>query len=719
MLHGFRKIFTSFAIALSSVLLGYLLSQSQLIERWENQSRDVIFRDFQKPHDLDEVVIIAIDQNSLDHFQTNAKILWPWPRDLYAATLEYLQHCGAKVIAFDIILSSPDIDRLNMQAEHADSMFAFQIRKNGNVVLAAQMEDSSHSGSGEPFRNYSHPIEFNVPHDIVKEYPSATLPIYRFQKAMAFPGTVNFFTDDDGVCRNLQMLFKYKDITYPYMALTAALLYEDAHKIGFDHKSNALVLNDHRIPLRKNGRFEVFWYGAGGPGNTFHYVSIGQVINSYMQWKTGRTPEIPPEIFNGKTIFIGATAAGLLDLKTTPFSPLEPYPGVEIYASVFSNIIHDDYIRDFPIGGWLLISAVFLFLLAMVWQNFRIWKSGLLSIFFFALPLVTAVLSFQTRQLFIPLVFSEIAIVLTIILVLFVNFLTEGREKRLVKKVFNRYLHPAVVETLTENPEKVEMGGKEIEATVLFTDLQGFTGISEHFTAPEIVQFLNNYFEKVEQIIFDNSGMLDKYTGDGIMAIFGAPIETGEHAHRTCHAALDFKKLSALKIEAKNMSIPLVTRVGINSGLFVVGNIGSSNRMDFTAIGDTVNLSARLEGVNKIYGTQNIISESTFAFVEDDFVCRELDFIRVKGRAKPLRIYTVVNTTGLISDTEQSFLERHHEALSLYRDKRYEKAHSAFEELQKINPKDPVSKVFIERCTQLLISPELVDENGIFNITQK
>ncbi len=427
----------------------------------------------------------------------------------------------------------------------------------------------------------------------------------------------------------------------------------------------------------------------------------------------------PPELFRDKVIFVGATAAGLLDLKTTPMSPLAPFPGVEIYATIFSNIVRGEYIRTVPNWIWLLLTLVVIAGLVHLWQCQPAWLAGIVSVLVLLVSLVLALIAFREFRSFFPTITIEVGVILAILGVLSVNYLTEGREKRLIKKVFNRYLHPAVVESLTRNPEELEMGGKEIMATVMFTDLQGFTGISELFTPSEIVQFLNQYFEKVAQIVFENNGMLDKYTGDGIMAIFGAPIETPEHARMACQAAIGFKKLSALTIQAKGYDIPLITRIGINSGNFVVGNIGSSSRMDYTAIGDTVNLSARLEGVNKIYGTQNIISETTYALVKEQFLCRPLDYIRVKGRDKPLTIYSVMGVSDEPDPAIHRLLELHLQALDFYRQNDFIKAKEAFESLRAQFPSDSVAKVFIQRCEQLQINPHLIDAEGVFNITVK
>lgn len=714
-----RKIIISIAIAIVSVVISFGISQYSLIQRWEDQTNDILFRKFLPKNSINESVIIAIDQNSLDYFQNKFKILWPWPRDVYAAAIEYLNHCGAKVITLDILFNSPDIDRLNMQAKYADSVFAHQMRNSRRVILAVQLEDSTHIGNELAVDTFLVNPEFDVPTNITKGYPRASLPIPEFQEAVALPGVVNFFTDPDGVCRSVPLVFKYNEKIIPYMALASIVLYEKNLEVNYDITEKNLTIGHHSIPIDRDGFFNIYWYGSGGPGNTFSYVSFIQLIQSYLQWKSGDEQLLPIETFRDKAVFIGGTAAGLMDLKTTPFTPIEPYPGVEIYATIFSNIIRNDFVSKSHILIWGAISFFFLFILSLVWQKLKIWQSAIISLIFFSMPLLTAIFTFQKYKLFIPTITSEIAIILSIVSVLVVNYLTEGREKILVKKVFSRYLHPSVVEILTDQPEKVEMGGKETEATVLFTDIQGFTGISEHFNPQEIVHFLNNYFEKVEQIIFQSQGMLDKYTGDGIMAIFGAPVEDKNHAVFACNAALEFKNLSNLKIETEEHTIPLITRVGINSGRIIVGNIGSSSRMDYTAIGDTVNLSSRLEGVNKIYGTQNIVSQTTHEFVKDTFLCRELDYIRVKGRGEPLRIFTVVSKRKDSDNQLEEFLSLHKEALESYRKRDYKKATKIFKQLSTKDPGDQVAKVFLTRCKQLKKNPTLIDEQGVFNILVK
>jgi len=712
-----QRLIVSLIIGIIASLAALLSSKTMLIDRWEKQAQDMIYRTFYREIHPEDVVIIAIDQNSLNHLQEHQKLLWPWPRDVYAMMTDFLTECGAKVIAFDVIFSSPDIDRLNVSADYADARFAEAMQRSGRVVLATQMEDSTHVTKSDITGHFNIEAEYSGPESYIHDYSNLTAPIRIFQESMAIPGAVNFFTDDDGVCRRIPLIYRYENRVIPYMALSAVMVYTGDSTLRAD--GDGITIHDYNIPVDKDGRAELFWYGPGGPGNTFTYVSFAQLLNAYFQSQLGLEPEISLDIFKDKAVFIGATAAGLLDLKTTPFSPLEPYPGVEIYATLFSNIVRGEFIRHFNSIGWIVLSLLLLAGLCYVWQRFNIWKATLISVIVLCIPVIIAIYLFQNNLHFFPVVQSETAIIMSVIAVLVVNYLTEGREKAQVKKVFTRYLHPAVVETLTQNPDTVEMGGKEIEATVVFTDLQGFTGTSELFSPHEIVEFLNDYFAQVETIIFQNNGMLDKYTGDGIMAIFGAPIESQDHAFQSCQAVIGFQKLSKLSIDKAGKTIQLITRVGMNSGRLIVGNIGSPNRMDFTAIGDTVNLAARLEGVNKIYGTQNLISETSYEMIKDKIICREIDHIRVKGRDAALRIFTIVGEIDIVDNKTQDMLSFHHDALKLYQQREFIDATDMFEKALRLVPDDPVAPVFIRRCGQLLENPGLIDDGGIFNITIK
>jgi adenylate cyclase len=273
-----------------------------------------------------------------------------------------------------------------------------------------------------------------------------------------------------------------------------------------------------------------------------------------------------------------------------------------------------------------------------------------------------------------------------------------------MRKIFTRYLHPDIIETLIQHPDQIEMGGEEIEATIMFSDIYNFTTYSEGKHPKELVKDLNEYFNYITNTILEHNGLLDKYTGDGLMAVFGAPIPRKDHAYLACKTALLHKSFARKQRDNRPSSVfHINTRLGINTGSIVAGNIGSEKRMDYTAIGDAVNLSARLEGVNKIFKTQIIISNTTYEFVKDDFICRELDYLKVKGKNEPTRIYELLDFKDKLS--EYGWIAEYHSALDLYRKGEFARAKEAFDALYNSDLKDYPSQTMSERCGYLIANP--------------
>jgi adenylate cyclase len=311
---------------------------------------------------------------------------------------------------------------------------------------------------------------------------------------------------------------------------------------------------------------------------------------------------------------------------------------------------------------------------------------------------------FYQRMLWIRIVGPDIVILTTFAISAVTNYATEGKQRRELRRAFNRYLSPQVVTEVLENNEQVELGGKTIEGTVYFSDIKNFTEISELLPPKEVVTLLNEYFSLAAAEILKRDAMLDKYIGDAVMAIFGAPISRTDHASVACLTALQvqlvlqtyYSDSSRAKQRPK-----FETRIGLNTGKMVVGNIGSATRLDYTAIGDTVNLASRLEGVNKIFGTHIIISESTFGLASNVVEARELDFLRVKGKKIPIRIYELLGEKGSLNAKERGKRELFGEGLQLYRNKQFQEASRVFKSILMLDPNDGPSQTYLSRCKTL------------------
>ena len=417
-----------------------------------------------------------------------------------------------------------------------------------------------------------------------------------------------------------------------------------------------------------------------------------------------------------KYVIIGATADGLMDLKTSPYTKM--MPGMEIWATILSNLLNSHHIRYIPNIYLLIVLVLLSFLVMFSFTHFK----GSYSNLFIMFILVATILGISWLwrfRIYFNLILPVIAILLSYLLIVFIAYLMEGKSKKEIRRIFTRYLHPDIIETLIKNPDLIEMGGEEIEATVMFSDIYNFTTYSEGKHPKELVKDLNEYFNYITNTILENNGLLDKYTGDGLMAIFGAPVPRKDHAYLACRSAILHKQF-AEELNRQNTSTSgffhINTRLGINSGLIVAGNIGSEKRMDYTAIGDPVNLSARLEGVNKIFKTKIIISDSTYALVKNDFVCRELDYLRVKGKKEPTRIFELIDFID--NQSKYTWISAYVEALNVYRMGDFSKAKRLFKTLSESDLKDTASATMAERCDYLLENPPK-DWDGILTLNVK
>jgi adenylate cyclase len=302
----------------------------------------------------------------------------------------------------------------------------------------------------------------------------------------------------------------------------------------------------------------------------------------------------------------------------------------------------------------------------------------------------------------------------------FYSYSTEGKQRRELRRAFNRYLSPAVVSQIVESSGVLELGGNTVEGTVYFSDIKDFTNIAESMQPKELVSYLNEYFTLASDLILKRDAMLDKYIGDAIMAIFGAPISKPDHAKLACLTALEIQRSLEAYYRKKSAQTPqFTTRIGLNSGKMIVGNIGSTRRLDYTAIGDTVNLASRLEGVNKFFGTRIIISEHVYSQAKDAIETRELDLIRVKGKNVPIRIFELVGEKGTLNENRTEFLSLFQEGLQYYRNKQFDHAARQFENLLNVDPNDGPSTTYVER-SKLLAMQKLPDNwDGVFTLTTK
>jgi adenylate cyclase len=695
------------------------------------------------------IVIVAIDQKSQDILGR-----WPFPRKNFADAVDRLREGGAKVIVFDVNFPQPDqnsaltalqtvkkdytgsgrqgagkferqLKGLLADADN-DKKFEEALSRYDNAILGyfilteaeirtqdvQRVEDFKNYLSFQTYPQTIHPPtgepEFEGPKmaGISPNLPRFALYAKNF-------GYFSVFPDSDGTVRRIPVVASYEGNYYPSLDVAAALAYTNISldKVAVVFNKNGLERIDFgkiSIPTDPGGYVQIDYHGESG---TYEHVSLADVVQG----------KFPKDTFRNKLVLIGPTAIGIGDTAVTPFQQMA-YPGVEVHANFIDNILNGEFIRRglrenlidlffillFSLGAGTLLSivtpvratTVLLLLLGIfLWLSYYLFAADRIWIAAF-LPTATLTTNYAA--------------------IISYRFFFEEREKKKVRGAFQQYLAPSLINQLLEHPELMQLGGEEKELSVMFSDIRGFTALSEGLSPSKLVELLNQYLSEMTDVIFRNWGTLDKYIGDAIMAFWGAPYPQPDHAERACQAALQM--LAALKKlqagwEAEGRP-QLDIGIGVNSGPVLVGNMGSKRRFNYTIMGDNVNLASRLEGLNKEFHTHLIISEFTCEQVRDKMLVRELDLIRVKGKMKPVKIYELmapIQEAGPYRDLNKRFSE----GLETYRHGQWESALDIFEGLQKDYPEDGPSQVFAERCRDLIAEPPNGEWDGVYVMETK
>jgi len=660
------------------------------------------------------IVLVTVDQKSLDFFEGNGNS-WPWPREFYALVLDYLKAANAKVVFFDIDFSASEIERLEISAKDSELRFAQSIADFENVVLVTSLEKGSNSIQTNNDILNKHLFKQKILNYPMVNYSSAVAPLESFQRNCAGLGVANVFPMDDGIIRTSPLVYSYRD---KYLLSSSLTLYSIFNNVPYTELGEIL----DGIPLKRDGSFVINWYGEGGPGNTFKYYSIHSLIVSESKRIHDKKPDVALSEFKDKIVIIGGTAFGLLDHKPVPVAGEGEYPGMEIHATILSNLLNQHYIYRAEKWVAYLITLVVSLLIPLIFLRYsqvRIIVPFIIILFIGYI--FCAFYLFNNFKYDIPVIAPELAMFLSFVIAAYVSYLREGRKRKEVKRLFVRYLSPQVVNELLVDPSRIELGGKEVEATIFFSDIKDFTTISENLNPRDLIVYLNEYFSHTSEIILQNKALLDKYIGDSIMAVFGVPIHRDDHAFSACKTALKIQEVLSkfyLNLDQRNKPY-FETRIGINTGNVVVGNLGTASRSDYTAIGDPVNIASRLESLSKVYGTKIIISESTYNAAKNSVVARELDMVTVKGKRVPIRIFELIDLSSNVSQIQSKKITLFEEGLSVYREKKWEEAREIFRKVLSIEQNDKPSEIYIDRCERFIANNPPEDWDGVFRLNKK
>ena len=669
-----------------------------------------------------DIVLVAVDEASLEAYGS-----WPWSRDRHGYVVHYLKQAGAKAVVFDILFLEPD-----SAAEEFDEVFAEEMRAAGNVYLPFLMQDQQEPSadstvslaglqelSPDILKKATIALDDQEPQPTgtLKTYADAKLPTPLFAQAAHGLGYINLTPDIDGTTRRLPLLARARNQTFLHITTAVArdLLTADRATL----RRRELQLGSMTIPLTPEHEMVIDWHGTL-ENRVYHVYPIGAVLRSYTDMQEGKPPLLDPALFRDKIVFVATTAAGTYDLRVTPLSPFAP--GVLIHMSALDNILRHRHLQ--PASWWMFAASTLILTLATAWAFMLIqsqWVKaaaiGGLAIAYYGL----AVHAFTSHGLWLDLAVPEGALAVSFAAASTVEYLTEGRHRRQLRTVFDKYMAAEVVDEIMRNPEAIRLGGERKELSVFFSDVAGFTSLSEQLDPETLVELLNKYLSAMTDIILRHRGNVNKYLGDGIMAIFGAPRGDPNHASLACFAALDSQsELARLREQWKAEGQPEISaRIGINSGWLVVGNMGSQARMEYTVMGDTVNLASRLEGANKFYDTLILLGPRTYELAAQDIEAREVDLMRVKGKKEPVVVFELLARKGRLSAEQHRVMETYSEGLEAYKRRDFKTAAAQFEAALALDPGDGPSRVYLERAREYLVAPPPADWDGVYELKSK
>lgn len=651
------SLFQKALIISSSIILALFLCHTPWLKTFEKLISDTLYLLRGEKAQPDEIVIVAIDEPSF----AVLGMPWPWPRKTHANLIETLFKEEASAVVVDVIFGEPSNQEDDLALKKA-------VTDHPHTILASNIQIINDKGYAQ---------------QIITE-PSAAVSNEETRKGLA-----NLPVDNDGFIRRLSL----GESGIKSLAMEAALAFCDKKNCKTD-------INNTLENMPQNSEINF-----SGPNGSIKTVSYYQALE----------PEkyLPKDFFKNKLVFVGlVTGVNTEGRDKGHDSYPMPYTrwkggymsGVEIHAHAAENIINGTWLREFSFGfasGLGIIAGAvsgMLFLLLSPLPSFAVLSTGVASAF------AAGFMLFVHKSTRLPLTFVILPQIFSYISATFINYWHIRKEKLFITSAFSTYLSHDLVQILLKNPENLKPGGESVEATVMFLDFADFTSLSEKTPPDELLKLLNSYLEVFTDIIFKHEGMVDKFIGDAVMAVWGIPVKSDNHAQKACNAALEIKN-AVEKMSSVNNGKKISVRMGINTGVMTAGNVGGVKHFNYTVIGDTVNTASRLEGVNKVYGTTIMAGQSTIDKAGSGLRSRFIDFVRVKGKEKSLAIYELCSADKKMTDNEISAEKLFDDALKLYSSRKWPEAGTFFRQASEANPCDRVYEVYSKRCDEFTKNP--------------
>ncbi len=697
------------------VFLYYHIPES--LQSLDNRLRDFMFNYRGEMPTTGKVVIADIDEKSLKKLGQ-----WPWNRKDIAQIIYNLAVAEAAVVGLDIVFAEEDrqsdsyiINERKWQVknldepEDYDAILGYIVANTPTVTgYVFNMTQKTPEVTDRPMIKAN--IQFQADKkDNIIEPKGILLNVPKIQDEAYSAGFFNNLSDSDGIIRRVPILMKEEGFYYTSLAFEMYRNLVEAGTVRFVYDGELFAgveVKGKYIPTDSSGRFFV---NFRGPAKTFEYISVSDIYEG----------NFDPNLIKGKAVLIGTSAIGLLDIRTMPFDTA--YPGVEVHANVIDNMLAGDFISitasSMGISMLLIISVIFFVGIITAFVP-ATWAFGMIALIAYGLFEFLFYMHFS-KQMIINILFPFIALVSITVVAQLLSYLFENKNKRLIKAKFAQKVSPDVVDELMKDPDSVNFAGMDKEVTVFFSDVRSFTSISEKLgSAERLIELMNDYMTPMVDIIIEEKGTIDKFIGDAIMAYWNAPKDLPGHQDAAVRASLrQLQARDALNEEIKpKYGVEIEFGIGLNTGVAVVGEMGSHGRSDYTLIGDSINLGSRLEGLCKPYGVTLIISEFTKAGLKEEYVIRDLDLVQVKGKDEPVQIFEVIDF-GQPTGELKAELESYDQALHLYRSSQFKEALEAFKKLNETYPKTMYT-LYCDRCEHFIERPP-ENFDGVFRFTTK
>lgn len=707
-------LFISLGLFLAILLSTIYINFDKLPNSIDNRLRDYLFTLRGEIDTSDSVVIIDVDEASLAEVGQ-----WPWSRPKVAELLNKLTQEKTALIGFDMVFAEPDkssphrvFKKYNIKVNNPpnyDQMLGQTIGSTPTILgYIFEFNDSSYLNKKAP----TVPAIFveknkHLGDDFILKAKGTILNVPEIQNNSYSSGFFNNIPDDSGIIRSVPLVISYNNMIYPSLALEIMRIVTQTNRVLIDYDEFGIVdikLNDITIPTDRFGRIILNFRGGE---RSFNYYSAKDVLNGKVSSKE----------LEGKIAIIGTSAAGLLDLRSTPFDSI--YPGVEVHANVIDNIIQGDFLsKPSWIEGvnlWIIFFLSITTVMLITYTPF--WLNPIISTSLLTGTIYGLYMAMFSYGLILNIFFPILTIVLGVSLVTLFDYFYEIKKEEAIKKKFASKVSKSVMDNLLKNIDSTEFQAMEKEVTIFFSDVRSFTNISEKMgSAKALIQYLNEYMEPMSNIITKYEGTIDKYIGDAIMAYWNAPANVENHPDKAVKASLEqLRVLETLNKKLTQNNLPIIDiGIGINTGVAIVGEMGSIGRSDYTVIGDPINLGSRLESLCKFYNSRLNISNFTKDKLKDEYIFRFLDLVTVKGKKKPVEIWQVIEE-GKPSDDLREELDCYHHAIELYKSSRFDEALKLFTKLENSYNKtnNNIYKIYIQRCKEYVLAPP-ENFNGVY-----